>query len=304
MRAVWSFWSKPYRAFYHRSWLDERTHLLSWALSISEASRHYPITCLHTDAIGAELLVDRLKLPFRHVFLTLDELNVVADHEWWVLGKLATYAAQTEPFVHLDNDVFLWKPLPARMTDAPVLAQNPERFDFEDQSLYRIDAFMRGIERFGGWVPEEWADHFASRANRAICCGILGGRDVELLRRYANLAMEIIHRPENQPIWPTLGVRDNILVEQYFLAAYLGFHAAGNRSASSVRAEFLFPSSNDAFDPAAAQLAGYTHLIGDAKRNIAVAERLEQRVKREYPKLHDACMGQAFPSISLFNDKT
>lgn len=293
IRAVWSFWSKPYLGFYHHNWLDERTHLLSWALSVSEASRHYPVTCLHTDTFGAELLVDRLKLPFRNVFLSLDDLPAVADHEWWVLGKLATYAAQTEPFIHLDNDVILWSPLPARMTSAPILAQNPERFDFEDQSLYRIDAFMRGIECFGGWVPKEWVHYFANRANRAICCGILGGQNIELLRRYANLAIEVIHRPENQLIWPTLGVRDNILVEQYFLAAYLHFHGVGDSLSANARAEFLFPSSNDAFDPAAAQRAGYTHLIGDAKRNISIAARLEQRVKWTYPKLYEICMSEA-----------
>jgi hypothetical protein len=54
-RAVWSFWSKPYRTFYHRAWHSEATHLLSWALSVAEAARHYPVTCLHTDSAGAEL---------------------------------------------------------------------------------------------------------------------------------------------------------------------------------------------------------------------------------------------------------
>jgi hypothetical protein len=290
MRAVWSFWSKPFRAYYHRAWRSEATHLLSWALSVAETARHYPSTCLLTDTAGAELLVDRLKLPFRQVELTLDALDRHDDPEWWVLGKLSAYAAQTEPFVHLDSDVILWRPLPAEVTRAPVFAQNPERFSFEDQPLYRISAFMRGIDQGGGWLPHEWTDYADRRVNRAICCGILGGNDTAQLARYAHLAMEIIRHPKNQLIFPSLGVRDNILVEQYFLAAFLDWRARRTMGGVAPETAFLFPSSNDAFDPLMAEQAGYTHLIGDTKTNPWVAERLAARVRRDHPRLYEACM--------------
>jgi len=61
---------------------------------------------LVTDTEGARLLVDKLGLRFTTVMTTLTALDD-ADPEWWVLGKLWAYRAQTEPFVHLDNDVFL-----------------------------------------------------------------------------------------------------------------------------------------------------------------------------------------------------
>ncbi|GGJ35534.1 DUF6734 family protein [Neoroseomonas lacus] len=292
-RAVWSFWSKPYRAYYHRAWHSELTHLLSWALSVAEAANHYPITCLHTDSTGAELLVDRLKLPFRRVELTLDLLDAEDDLEWWVLGKLSTYATQTEPFVHLDSDVILWKPLPPHLTQTAIFAQNPERFSFEEQSLYRIDAFMRGIVQGDGWVPPQWAEYAARQVNRAICCGILGGNDTALLARYAALAMEVVRHPRNRPIFPSLGVRDNILVEQYFLAAFLDWHARHAPGGAAASVGFLFPSSNDAFDPREAERVGYTHLIGDTKANPDVAARLAARVRRHHPRLYEACMAAA-----------
>ncbi len=53
MRAVWTFWSEPYRSHYHRYWLSERHHLFAWVLSVLQASRHYPDTCLSTDSRGA-----------------------------------------------------------------------------------------------------------------------------------------------------------------------------------------------------------------------------------------------------------
>lgn len=292
MRAVWSFWSAPYLGYYHRLWFSERHHLLSWILSVRSAGRYYPDTWLFTDSDGARMLVDGLGLQFRHVDLRLEKLQESSyDSQWWVLGKLMTYAAQTGPFLHLDSDVFLWKPLPADVTDAPVFAQNPEVFYFEDQSLYRLEPFLRGIELRGGWLPREWRWYARQRGNRALCCGILGGRNLNFIRHYANRAMEVICHRRNRPVWPTLGVRDNILVEQYFLAACLEYHRQNGRSAhKGLAPAYLFPSSAEAFDPEQATRAGYTHLIGDAKSNRQIADSLERRVRCQYPDDYRRCL--------------
>lgn len=291
MRAVWSFWSAPYRAHYHRHWRSEKHHLLSWALSVGEASKHYADTWLFTDSAGARVLVDGLGLPFRNVDLRFDALDLdPSDNEWWILGKLAAYGAQTAPFVHLDNDVFLWRPLPAAVTEAPVFAQNPEDFFFEDQSLYRLDAFLKGMGQFNGWLPEEWEWYARRRGNQALCCGILGGHKTDFIRHYADRATDIIRHPDNQAIWPTLGVRDNILVEQYFLAACLTYHRQDMASPyAGVEASYLFASSADAFNPECAARVGYTHLIGDAKNDPHIAERLERRVRSAYPEYYQRC---------------
>gem|GEM_PF-1948653 len=42
------------------------------------------------------------------------------------MRKLHTYALQTEAFVHLDGDAYLFAPLPVSLTEAPLLAQNLE----------------------------------------------------------------------------------------------------------------------------------------------------------------------------------
>ena len=292
MRAVWTFWSAPYCDHYHRFWHSEKHHLFSWVLSFAQASQHYPDTLLVTDSRGARMLVDSLQLPFRHVDLRFDELNTATyDNEWWVLGKLKTYAAQTTSFVHIDNDVFLWKPLPAAVTAASVFAQNPESFFIEDQSLYRLQPFLDGIEKLDGWLPPEWLWYAAQRGNRAFCCGIFGGHDLEFIRHYANRAIEIVCHPRNQAVWPALGVRDNILVEQYFLAACFEYHQQQRSSPhDTLKASYLFPSSADAFDPECATRVGYTHLIGDAKNSRDIADRLARRVQCDYPEYYERCL--------------
>jgi hypothetical protein len=110
MQAVWSFWTKPYFAERWLCWYSDWHHWLAWGLSLRAASQHYPNTLLVTDDEGARILVDELKLPFRRVSTALNTLER-ANPEWWSLGKIEAYRRQHEPFVHIDTDVFLWKPL-------------------------------------------------------------------------------------------------------------------------------------------------------------------------------------------------
>src|SRR5450432_369119 len=125
MRAVWSFWSKPFFASNGRVWREPIHHLLAWGLSHRLARQHYPETVLITDNAGKRLLVDQLGLELTHVSTELERLQSV-DPGWWALGKLVAYGLQDQPFVHLDTDVFLWKPLPPRLVSAPVFSQCPE----------------------------------------------------------------------------------------------------------------------------------------------------------------------------------
>lgn len=289
MRAVWSFWTKPFAAHHAQAWLTGTHHLLAWVLSVGAAARHYPSTALVTDDEGARLLVDGLGLEFTSVSTGLNALDA-DDPAWWVLGKLWTYRAQREPFVHIDSDVFLWKPLPPRLSAAPVLAQNPERFPSTGDSWYRPAPCDAALRAAGGWLPEEWTWYTSRRISRAVCCGILGGNDTAFLSDYADRAMRMVRDPRNRRAWRALGgvVGDNILVEQYFLAACLEYRG--------VEIACLFPSADAAFDEAAASQAGYTHLIGAAKTNPALLARLERRVRREYPALFERCLAQAAPA--------
>jgi len=288
MQAVWSFWTKPYRAHHHGVWLTDAHHLFAWVLSVETAKRHYDRTCLVTDDDGAQLLVGRLGLEFTSVSTALTALRD-ANPAWWVLGKLWAYRLQSQPFVHIDNDVFLWKRLPERVERAAVFAQNPEWFPAEGESWYRPHAFDRAFRTYSGWTPDEWRWYTARRGSEAICCGILGGTHVQFLSYYARLAIEMIEHPHNAAASRSLGscIGDNILFEQYLLAACLAYHADAERSRfGTMDVAYIFESTDAAFDETQARQAGYTHLIGGAKSNRALAARLEMRVRRDYPDLY------------------
>ena len=291
MRAVWSFWSVPYLSRRSIPWSTPLHHLLAWGLTFRLARRHYPETVLVTDRAGKKLLVEQLGLPFSHVSTELDQLAHI-DPGWWALGKFIAYGLQDQPFVHVDTDVFLWKPLPKWVAQSPVFTQCPEFYaNGSKPSLWAIeDAFTRQ----GTQLPVEWKwarsrgqDYF-----REENCGILGGTRIDFIRHYSRLALNLALRPENASAWSHLPDKwsHNFTLEQFFLAACVDFHNAHPASEyCGVTVGHLFPSVAEACDINRAARAGFTHLWGGTKTHPAVGKRLEERMRREDPSYFRLC---------------
>lgn len=291
-RAVWSFWSRPFQARKGNVWASPIHHLLAWGLSVQTARRHYPETVLVTDDAGRRLLVDRLGLPFTHVSTDLERLRS-ADPGWWALGKLVAYALQDRPFVHVDNDVFLWKPLPASVATAPVFAQCPEYYHGVEEggSPRHIEAAFAAE---GLTLPVEW--EWARSKNGSVfkeeSCGIVGGTNVPFLRHYAGAALNLVLNPAHARAWARVSGTDgyNTIVEQFMLAACVEYHRFHPASPyRDVRIKHLFRSWDEAFDGYRAARAGFTHIVAGAKSSPAVGRRLEARMRREDPGFVRRC---------------
>lgn len=293
MRAVWSFWTKPWRSRRGWNWLTEKHHLLAWVLSVESARRHYPDTLLVTDSEGARLLIDGIGLPVNRVSTALDAL-AGHDPSLWMLGKLHAYHAQEVPFVHIDTDVFLWRRLPEHVERAAVFAQNPEPFTI-GASHYKPELLTRLLtEAAGGWVPPEWEWCLSlGDPQRGECCGIAGGNRIDFLRYYADTAIRVIEDARNRGAWATVADKGefNTLIEQYHLAACVDYHRHHPASPyRGVEIRYVFNSFGDAFDPNIAAKLGFTHLLASAKQSRSVAVRLEQRIARDYPEAFDRCL--------------
>jgi hypothetical protein len=292
MKVVWSFWSKPFEVHRRFSWPSERHHLFAWILSVETARQHYPDTSLITDDAGARLLVDWLELPFKSVST---ELNALAQHnpDWWALGKIYAYRMQTEPFIHIDNDVFLWKPLPARVECADVFAQNPELISASTPH-YQPERLARTLNQTtGGWIPQEWQWYQRTQHNRAECCGIFGGNRIDFINLFARASLRLIEEPTNRHALESLHDKRTLmlLVEQYLLSAFVEYHKSGSSLPfGNIKIEYLFNSVADAWNPDCAVQAGFTHLVAGAKQSPLFAQRLESRVQRDYPQYYKRCM--------------
>ena len=212
MQAVWSFWSKPYYERQGSTWPSHKHYLYSWALSLECAKRQFNKTVLYTDDAGAELLIDELKLPFSKVSTSLNNINHF-DSAWWAAGKLYTYSKQNSPFLHIDSDVYLWNDLPNHFQRAAVIGQNPEYFQL-DSCWYQPEKFDTIIAS-GHWIPEEVIWYRKQKHNQmAVCCGIFGGNNIEIIRRYAKQALKLAeYSLTKEEYLPLYG--DNLLIEQY-----------------------------------------------------------------------------------------
>jgi hypothetical protein len=230
------------------------------------------------------LLVEQLGLHFAEVSTELERLNKV-DVGWWALGKLVAYSLQDQAFVHLDTDVFLWKPLPRHLTGAPVFAQYSEDFHSLDESCGPRD-IEQAFAHHNLSLPAEWVWTRSRGGNRfrEDCCGIMGGTRVDFLRHYSNLALDLVLKPEYAPAWAIFPAKEclNMVVEQFLLAACVDFHRFHATSPfRGIGIQYLFPSFGDALNPQFAARVGFTHLLGGTKSNPVVGRRLEERVRHE-----------------------
>lgn len=256
------------------------------------ARRHYPRTTLFTDSAGARMLVEGMGLEFTHVSTDLDSLDKY-DPEWWTLGKIYTYRAQHSPFVHIDNDVFLWNRLPPRMENAPLFAQNPEPFVVGESAWYMPQKFESLLlAKECGWLPREWLWYrlTSGAQQKGINCGVFGGQRLDFIQYYADLAIRTIDHPPNEMCAALdAKVRHTVSLEQYVLSACVEFHRANAGSGyEGVEIEYLFESLSDAYHRG--DDVGFTHLLGDLKSSADAAERIERKVRHLYPRQYERCL--------------
>ncbi|MCT0200387.1 hypothetical protein KQ313_11940 [Synechococcus sp. CS-1325] len=245
---------------------------------------------LITDDCGAALLVDGLGLEFGSVSL---ELNALADHDpnLWAIGKLYAYECQRAPFVHIDNDVFLWERLPPELERASVIAQSPEYVPYGG-GFYRPESIEYAIHRHGGWMPETFESYMPiSGIIKAENCGIMGGCRTDFIRHYASETIRFIEHPDNHAVWrsrPQLD-QDMVLFEQLMLSACVAFHHGRPGSPyADISMSYLFSGHEDALERADA--CGYTHMLASAKRDPDLAAHLERTVSQLYPQSYLRCI--------------
>jgi len=299
MNAVWSFWTKPYFATGRGRWYSEFHHWLAWGLSLYTTRRYYPDTCLVTDDEGARILIDSLQLPFQRV---TTELNRLEDHdpEWWALGKFEAYRLQEAAFVHLDPDVFLFKPLAVELETADVFTQNPLPV-IPGVTLHQPSELEEVLGHpVAGWLPKEWVWYRRQQANqRAECCGVVGGRRCDFISDYAGSVLRLVCDPRNSNSLrsSTRKALHMFLIEEYILTACLEYHRRRRRSPYyGIEIRHMFPTLEDAYNPEYTTHAGFTHLAGPAKKDARLARRLERRVQQDLPRFYERCLNYSLSS--------
>jgi len=217
-------------------------------LSAFYAKKHFGEVHLITDSYSKDFFKD---ISWTSVSTELDD--VPTDYpEVWSLSKLYAYkeiCKRGDPFIHIDNDAILWKPLPDRVINAEVFVQCPEDIN---KHGYEIDKFIEHCpykQEFSSGPFIEYSYNL----------GIFGGKNLDFISQYADKALDFVLNKKNKFYWQKYKKYKNywskaVVAEQYFLAMMSAYY---NQKVTCLFDKW--PSEDEA------ESIGYSHVMGCKK---------------------------------------
>lgn len=234
-------------------------------LAVRHLRKHYKEIHLITDYNGARIFKN---IGFTSIDKSLE--NVPKRYsETWSLGKLyafKTISEKGDPFLHIDYDVFLSKPI------------NPEFLKIKEiivQSIeLNLNVFGYNVDYFYKNCPiRNYAQDI--KVDYAYNCGVFGGSNLEFINKYATSSIDMVMKKENIDFWIKNQTKKNpdfkdfskaILAEQYYLAVCLKYFNVNpglivcSDLESRYRKGTYWP-----FDPFVKEHIGYLHVFGSFK---------------------------------------
>ncbi len=188
MRIVQTFWTAGRDPLEHSfGWLRPEYNLMSWALSCLSLREHYDEVALYTDEQGKHVLVDLLHLPYTEVNVVYDEHLCLPQH--WAYAKIKTYSLQTKPFLHVDGDVYLPKPIPEEVISAPLIAQNREI-----GTIYYKRMMDRILQKPAIKLPTYIEEALRKESIASYNMGVFGGSDLEFIHHFCAEAVDFMEK--------------------------------------------------------------------------------------------------------------
>jgi hypothetical protein len=273
MKIIQSHWSKPStinspsRAF--GGWLTPRFHKISLALSCLQLKRFYQKIELYTDDTGLKLLHQELELPYSniHVFDKIDNYNPGL----FSLSKILSILQQNEPFIHVDGDVFIWEEFPEWLVNSSLIVQSKQI----GPNPYKI--FFENAVSILPYFPT-YLKQFNTNTIEFVNNGILGGKNVNFLHRYANEVLNFISLNDSQLCNIDLNLF-NAMSEEVLLTEFsLSQNVEISEYIPTMNQDFFSITDFDGIGKA----TNYIHLIGTHKQYLANCMRMEQRLQVEH----------------------
>jgi hypothetical protein len=271
-KAVFSYFN-PQSAFTNKAGFTTfKDFLYTTSLSVLCASRQFKEVEFISDDWGINMFKE-IDIPVTSYSTRLNEMKHVSRF-FWAYGKLIAYTDQKVPFVHMDNDVFLWEALPERILNAELCFQSTEPFKLKGYGYYKLlkkpwsKAKVRPVK-----IVKNPVTDFAYN------CGICGGNNLEFFKEWRECSEEYIFAKENEELFfrdfAHLLIHQNLFHEQYFAASLIKMHKMRDR------VEVIHEDASKI-----PEVLQYTHLWGTTKKDFGMQRRVNMRLQIEEPKLH------------------
>lgn len=288
MKIIHSLWTKPLEKPYKNlglgGWRHSKYFYMSWALSCLTLNKIYGHIELITDHHGCDILINKLKLPYSSVNLHLDCLKGY-NERLWALGKLHAYSIQKEPFIHVDGDVYLWQSFGDVVENAGLTAQQL------DLDIGHYSYALSEIKENSFYLPEfMWEDSLKHSRIRSSNAGVIGGNDIEFIKKYCSIAFDIIEKNMSKYNLTFKGSSYAIIYEQYLFSClarkdnkeityYLDYdinntEGSTNQDISSFMNKYNLHKK-------------YVHILSYKKQNMQYCYDLENQLRMEFPEYHD-----------------
>lgn len=273
MRIVQTFWTAGRNPLEHGfGWLRPEYNLMAWALSCLCLRKYYDEVALYTDEQGKHILIDLLHLPYTEVHVVYDETLCPPQH--WSYAKIKTYSLQTKPFLHIDADIFLFKPIAEDIAGAPLIAQSKET-----GTAYYRQMMDRLLGESALELPQYIKEGLKEASIASYNMGLFGGNDMAFIQAYCKEALAVCDK--NKAI--CVNGNFNLLFEQ-MLFAY-------KAKEENVPVSTIFPQVFNDNGYTAADFCqlnrhnekGFFHLLGGHKKNLEVIETFVETFITLYP---------------------
>ncbi len=278
VRIIQTFWSGGASPLVKScGWTHPEYNLMSWALSCCSLREHYDQVELYTDQRGYEVLIDKLHLPYTDVHVVYDDSLCLPQH--WAYAKIKTYSMQTEPFLHVDGDIYISRPFEEDVLEAGLVVQNEEI----GTAYYRnmLDAILRIP---GVWLPDYVRSVLGDELLPSYNMGVFGGSDLRFIHDYCDEAKRFLEKNRlNDSGNPCSRVDCNVFFEQMLFAIYA--KTVGKDIARVIKRAVADNgyTRRDFCDVAKFHEKGFFHILGGHKRVKNIYRRVADVLLAFYP---------------------
>ena len=263
MNIIMSLWTKPCVDGKSHGFRSVEEMIESLILSVNVAKKHYPDIHFYTDKLGYEWIKPHLdQLPFTKIEVCLDDFNWVPD-VYWSFVKVYVYTLQKEPFIHIDNDVFLWDKIPEYILEGKDFVFQ----ETEPMTWGAYDFYNRGLKIYSHAVHKD-----IEIKDIAVNCGIfacLTDAGLNLLNDYykygkyfvdhADLKADIDKEPNSQR-WLASVIIEQVYIYSLIVRDKLKWGTLLNEERSSYRMR-------------------YSHMVAHFKRQELIVNRIKERIQ-------------------------
>ncbi len=256
-----SLWSKPCINGKAHGFSSIQSMIESIILSANVIKKNHKEIHFYTDNKGYEWIKPYLSdLPFTKIEVCLDEINWL-DDLYWSLGKMYVYSLQKEPFIHIDNDVFVWNGFNDELTKKDFLFQEIEKFNGGVWNFYD-----RGLKIYGIAIPKE-----IQVLDAAFNCGIFGcftNDALAIIKKYYDIGYKFVKKTNIIPDIEKESISEralaSVIIEQVFIYSLV--------ISNNLTYETLLNHDTNEYK------IKYTHQIAATKRNKIVEDKIRERI--------------------------